>query len=132
MPFQCPVPVGALSCQKDSYLQSLDTEVVSCTEFSPPTPTILPFKGKSKKADASAEVQSEPTKAWAIEFLDSVLFPEGGGQPTVGKSYGTYRLPKTFADCSFSHRTMARSPPPMTELPSQFLLQTSSGMGFDV
>ncbi|KAF2659297.1 ThrRS/AlaRS common domain-containing protein [Lophiostoma macrostomum CBS 122681] len=82
MQIQSPVPVGALSCQKDSYLKSLDTEVVSCTEFSPPTQTKIPAKGKPKKVNGSAEFQAEPAQAWLIEFADSVFFPEGGGQPT--------------------------------------------------
>jgi misacylated tRNA(Ala) deacylase len=80
-----PSIVGALSCQKDSYLQTLDTQVISCTEHVP-TPT-LSTKAKKGKSTPDAEKTAENTtstasKSYLIEFADSVLFPEGGGQPT--------------------------------------------------
>ncbi|KAF2876985.1 Threonyl/alanyl tRNA synthetase [Massariosphaeria phaeospora] len=83
MAVAAPVPtiVGALSCQKDSYLQTLETEVVSCTEYVPPQTS---GKSKSKKAlgpEKASDASTSP-KLWLIEFADSVLFPEGGGQPT--------------------------------------------------
>ncbi|KAH7127084.1 Threonyl/alanyl tRNA synthetase [Dendryphion nanum] len=80
-----PCIVGALSCQKDSYLQSLETEVVSCTEYTPPK---LPGNTKSKTKKATDPEKALATgvlhesKTWLLEFRDSVLFPEGGGQPT--------------------------------------------------
>lgn len=49
-----PTLAGALRCQRDSYLRVLQTKVVSCE--------------KSKDG-------------FAVEFEDTVLFPEGGGQP---------------------------------------------------
>lgn len=49
-----PALAGALRCQRDSYLKVLQTKVVSC----------------EKKKDL-----------YAVEFEDTVLFPEGGGQP---------------------------------------------------
>jgi misacylated tRNA(Ala) deacylase len=78
-----PIPsiVGALSCQKDSYLQSLETEVVSCIEYEPPKAPQTKGKSKSKKpAEADKTIKQDaaaPSKTWLIEFADSVLFPEG-------------------------------------------------------
>ena len=75
-----PIPsiVGALSCQKDSYLRTLQTEVVSCTEY---TPALTSGKPKGKKSKGSVEgaenVTSAAEKTWLIEMADSVLFPEG-------------------------------------------------------
>ncbi|CAO2657475.1 Nn.00g036010.m01.CDS01 [Neocucurbitaria sp. VM-36] len=83
-----PVPtiVGALKCQQDSYLQTLETEVVSCNEYIPPQTPQQNGKSKSKKSTDPTEAlqngDSAPSKTWLIEFADSVLFPEGGGQPT--------------------------------------------------
>lgn len=79
--------VGALACQRDSYLRKLGTEVVSCVEL-PPQKAAQSSSGKKAKAskDASApsqpEAASAPPKWWLVECADSVLFPEGGGQPT--------------------------------------------------
>lgn len=70
--------VGALSCQKDSYLETLETEVISCERYEGPKDDC---KSKTKKATDGQGVQS-PSQTWMIEFADSVLFPEGGGQHT--------------------------------------------------
>ncbi|KAF2681358.1 ThrRS/AlaRS common domain-containing protein [Lentithecium fluviatile CBS 122367] len=83
-----PIPsiVGALLCQKDSYLQTLETEVVSCDEYVPPKSLQTNVKSKAKKSidseKGSDSGTATPSKTWLIEFADSVLFPEGGGQPT--------------------------------------------------
>jgi misacylated tRNA(Ala) deacylase len=80
-----PVPtiVGALKCQKDSYLQTFETEVVSCSEYAPPEAPKQNGKSKTKKStDPSKFEQTANSKSWLIELADSVLFPEGGGQPT--------------------------------------------------
>ncbi|PSN70245.1 hypothetical protein BS50DRAFT_571537 [Corynespora cassiicola Philippines] len=85
-----PIPsiVGALTCQKDSYLQSLETKVVSCTEFTPPKSSQPSGKTKTKTKKATDPEKalengtSASSKTWLIELADSVLFPEGGGQPT--------------------------------------------------
>lgn len=53
---KCGAVVGALRCQRDSFLKELTTTVVSC------------------EADGKAR--------YAVEFEDTVLFPEGGGQPS--------------------------------------------------
>lgn len=92
--------VGDLACQRDSYLRTLDTEVTSCIEWSPPK------TAGSKNSPKNGVPASTPEKAYLIEFADSVLFPEGifvlprdiscladefpgGGQPT---DHGTVTL----------------------------------------
>jgi misacylated tRNA(Ala) deacylase len=78
-----PIPtiVGALSCQKDSYLRSLETEVVSCVKYE--LPKVPQSKGKPKSnklADLEKAAGGDAVNssiAWLIEFADSVLFPEG-------------------------------------------------------
>ncbi|KAF3045429.1 hypothetical protein E8E12_003168 [Didymella heteroderae] len=81
-----PSIVGALSCQKDSYLQTLETEVVACDEYIPPKANQQSGKAKSKKSTDPLKVNGNSDAAtqqtWMIEFADSVLFPEGGGQHT--------------------------------------------------
>jgi misacylated tRNA(Ala) deacylase len=80
-----PIPtiVGALKCQKDSYLQTFETEVVSCSEYAPPEAPKQNGKSKTKKSTDPTKVEQNGTsKSWLIELADSVLFPEGGGQPT--------------------------------------------------
>ncbi|KAG9189576.1 misacylated tRNA(Ala) deacylase [Alternaria panax] len=81
-----PAIVGALRCQKDSYLQTLDTEVVSCEEFVPPKSSQVNGKSKTKKAtDPNKGLENgyvAGSKTWLVELADSVLFPEGGGQHT--------------------------------------------------
>ncbi|KAH6995116.1 threonyl and alanyl tRNA synthetase second additional domain-containing protein [Ilyonectria destructans] len=69
--------VGALACQKDSYLRTIEAEVISCVKFSPPKD-----KSSQKKKKSSSDASSlNNTDSWLVEFSDSVLFPEGGGQP---------------------------------------------------
>ncbi|CDK25806.1 unnamed protein product [Kuraishia capsulata CBS 1993] len=58
--------VGDLLCQRDSYLTKLTTQVVSCNKLS--------------------DTQYE------LELEDTVLFPEGGGQPT---DHGTIKIDDT-------------------------------------
>ncbi|KAF6835626.1 alanyl-trna synthetase domain-containing protein [Colletotrichum musicola] len=82
--------VGALACQRNSYLKTLEAEVVSCEKRPPPVAT----KNNKKPAEAESDKSSE---TWLIEFDDSVLFPEGltrlmnagGGQPS---DHGTITL----------------------------------------
>lgn len=61
--------VGELACQKNSFLRELVATVVSCE------PAKVP-EGKKKHADANAAVP-----LFDLVLSDSVLFPEGGGQP---------------------------------------------------
>lgn len=80
-----PAVVGALKCQQDSYLQTLETEVISCTEYVPPKAAQQSGKAKTKKSTDPTKFteNGEPSsKTYLIELADSVLFPEGGGQPT--------------------------------------------------
>ena len=49
--------VGALSCQRDTYLTTLNSTVCQCDK-----------KGKGEEA-------------YEIQLMDTILFPEGGGQP---------------------------------------------------
>jgi len=66
--------VGELACQKNSYLETLGTMVMSCTE----RPTEVSAGKKDKKVkNASDRGSSDSPKIWEIEFADSVLFPEG-------------------------------------------------------
>lgn len=53
--------VGDLACQNDTYLRHLSTVVCECT------------KNPAKKADKG--------EAFEVQLLDTILFPEGGGQP---------------------------------------------------
>ncbi|ODQ63402.1 ThrRS/AlaRS common domain-containing protein [Nadsonia fulvescens var. elongata DSM 6958] len=64
--------VGALACQKDSYLKTLTTKVVSCVALTVPKPS----KSKSKV------IPPVETPRYEVEFEDTILFPEGGGQPS--------------------------------------------------
>ncbi|KAK9453207.1 Threonyl/alanyl tRNA synthetase [Dipodascopsis uninucleata] len=69
--------VGALACQIDSYLQTFDTKVISCR------PVVQVDKGKSgKKAKQEIPAQVESGPFYELELEDTILFPEGGGQPT--------------------------------------------------
>jgi hypothetical protein len=74
-----PIPsiVGALMCQKDSYLRTLKTSVVSCVEYTPPKVEIK--KGKKQKdiAPTTENGTSGSEQIFLIELADSVLFPEG-------------------------------------------------------
>lgn len=79
VPESTPTIVGSLACQKDSYRRTLETKVVSCAEYVPPKNQA---NGKGRKQKAPEAAPAEPARQWMIEFEDSVLFPEGGGQPT--------------------------------------------------
>ncbi|KAK7206995.1 Threonyl/alanyl tRNA synthetase [Myxozyma melibiosi] len=71
--------VGALACQVDSYLKSFDTTVVSCREVErAPAKTNGKAKGKAKKE----AVEEEKPVEYELELKDTILFPEGGGQPS--------------------------------------------------
>ncbi|KAH7141457.1 threonyl and alanyl tRNA synthetase second additional domain-containing protein [Dactylonectria estremocensis] len=68
--------VGALACQKDSYRRTMEAKVVSCVKYSPPK-----VNGGPKKKKATSDESVINSDSWLVEFSDSVLFPEGGGQP---------------------------------------------------
>ncbi|KAL1263969.1 hypothetical protein QQF64_004324 [Cirrhinus molitorella] len=56
----------AFQCQRDSYMQEFDTSVVSCV------PAELTLENNGKK---------EKLKGFNLKLKDTILFPEGGGQP---------------------------------------------------
>lgn len=69
--------MGALACQKNSFLKSFQTLVISCNEYEP----IMTSKDKQNKGKKKEE--KVPTeKLYAVELEDTILFPEGGGQPS--------------------------------------------------
>ncbi|GAA6031373.1 hypothetical protein JCM8097_005629 [Rhodosporidiobolus ruineniae] len=70
--------VGMLACQRDPLLRTLETEVVRCDKAVPAAPT----GGKAGKKDKAAKKGEEKKDEWEVELLDTVLFPEGGGQPS--------------------------------------------------
>ena len=71
-----PVRCGELRCQKDSYLRTLDTVVISCE---PKAAATAAAKGKKKSGGAAP---GPPAQLWEVVLGDSVIFPEGGGQPS--------------------------------------------------
>lgn len=71
------VRVGELACQKNSFLRELTATVVSCEPAKAATGA---GKKKVKGGDAAA------AESFDVVLSDSVLFPEGGGQPC---DYGT-------------------------------------------
>lgn len=71
--------VGALACQKDSFLRTFQSVVLSCLEYTPP---------QSNRTKKNTEAAKGPE--YAIEVEDTVLFPEGGGQPS---DTGSFVLP---------------------------------------
>ena len=86
--------VGALACQRDSYLRTLTTTVLRCTPIEAKTEE--PKKGKKGKKAAVAPSVAEPAKLlYEVELEDTVLFPEGGGQPA---DTGTIRAVAATAD----------------------------------
>lgn len=77
MPVTTSTIVGALACQKNSFLKLFQTLVISCNEYEP----IMTSKDKQNKGKKKEE--KVPTeKLYAVELEDTILFPEGGGQPS--------------------------------------------------
>lgn len=71
--------VGALACQRDSFLKAFQTTVISCVEHKGHETSKDKQNKKSKKKsdkDESSDIK------YAIELADTIIFPEGGGQPT--------------------------------------------------
>lgn len=83
----CVRHLGQLACQTNSYLRELTATVLSCVEAEAPPPA-KKDKKKSKKNPDGGDLQAEPGSRWVVQLSDTVLFPEGGGQPpdhgTVG------------------------------------------------
>ncbi|KAK7470703.1 hypothetical protein VKT23_002125 [Stygiomarasmius scandens] len=74
---QVSIPVGILACQRDPLLRQINTTVVSCTVSQPPA---APAGKKTKKAVLAPTLPSDPILE--VILHDTVIFPEGGGQPT--------------------------------------------------
>ncbi|CCE79462.1 Piso0_001527 [Millerozyma farinosa CBS 7064] len=71
--------VGNLACQRNSFTKTLQANVVSCVPYDTK-------KSKSKNKGSSTNDKSK----YALELSDTVLFPEGGGQPS---DIGSIQLP---------------------------------------
>lgn len=69
--------VGALACQRNSFLKSFQTLVVSCKDYEP----IMTSKDKQNKNKSKPAKPEPQEKLYAVELEDTILFPEGGGQP---------------------------------------------------
>ncbi|VEU23201.1 DEKNAAC104304 [Brettanomyces naardenensis] len=78
----CGAVVGALACQRDSYLKKFASTVISCTEYIPPKETGGKKSKKGKKAKKEEQDKAVPQKLYEVELEDTILFPEGGGQPS--------------------------------------------------
>ncbi|KAK7196102.1 hypothetical protein NESM_000544700 [Novymonas esmeraldas] len=72
------VRVGELACQRNSFLRELTATVVSCE----PAKVVAAKKTKTPTGDGAVV-------AYDVVLTDSVLFPEGGGQPC---DHGTLRV----------------------------------------
>lgn len=72
--------VGALACQRDSFLRTFKTVVLSC---SPLTVDAKQEDGKKlkKSKNKSNDDESLTKPLYEVELEDTILFPEGGGQP---------------------------------------------------
>ncbi|KAF8591574.1 alanyl-tRNA synthetase domain-containing protein [Ramaria rubella] len=75
MDVSVPVPVGLLACQRDPFLKDLETHVITCD----PSLGIEPSKDKKKAQPASQELGES---IFELLLHDTILFPEGGGQPS--------------------------------------------------
>ena len=69
------VKVGQLMCQRNPFMKTFTSKVVSC-ELAPAPPAM-----KKKEKDAAASPTAAPSPLYQIVCEDSILFPEGGGQP---------------------------------------------------
>ncbi|KAK9239654.1 Threonyl/alanyl tRNA synthetase [Lipomyces kononenkoae] len=70
--------VGALACQVDSYLRNFETSVVRCRQIAIST---LSKPGK-KAALPTTPPDVVQERYYEVELKDTILFPEGGGQPS--------------------------------------------------
>ncbi|KAJ7744488.1 ThrRS/AlaRS common domain-containing protein, partial [Mycena maculata] len=71
-------PVGILACQRDPLLRQLDATVVSSIVSSP----VVPPKGKNAKKSVLAPTIPHDAICLEVCLSDTVIFPEGGGQPS--------------------------------------------------
>ncbi|KAJ7700038.1 alanyl-tRNA synthetase domain-containing protein [Mycena rosella] len=71
-------PVGLLACQREPLLRQLDATIVTSALSSPPPPA----KGKNTKKAVLAPTISPGEICLEVSLSDTVIFPEGGGQPS--------------------------------------------------
>ncbi|SGY19553.1 BQ5605_C014g07681 [Microbotryum silenes-dioicae] len=92
--------VGMLACQRDPLLATLETEVIRCEKVVKGSlatsngKQAKKGKGEEKKVEAmgkdlDGKQSGEAVQEWELELQDTVLFPEGGGQPC---DHGTIQL----------------------------------------
>ncbi|KAI9447955.1 ThrRS/AlaRS common domain-containing protein [Lactarius indigo] len=75
------IPVGLLACQRDPLLRSLDTSIISASLLKPSPPSSVK-KGSHIKQEKVSSVPAFHYPVLRVVLHDTVLFPEGGGQPT--------------------------------------------------
>ncbi|KAJ7047418.1 ThrRS/AlaRS common domain-containing protein [Mycena alexandri] len=71
-------PVGILACQREPLLRQLNATVISSVTYSPP----LPAGKNAKNAKKAVLAPTIPQDAICLALSDTVIFPEGGGQPS--------------------------------------------------
>ncbi|KAG8716189.1 hypothetical protein FRC08_009752 [Ceratobasidium sp. 394] len=100
--------VGELACQQNSYLNDLQTTVVSCVEVVAAKADTKRTKKNKEKEQTSQTITNNSTtgetKLWEIECEDSVLFPEGGGQPTDHGTLTVLEKPNELVPITTVHR----------------------------
>ncbi|GAA5977153.1 hypothetical protein JCM10908_004876 [Rhodotorula pacifica] len=80
--------VGMLHCQRDPLASTLVTRVLRCDKVKVATSGADKAAGKAKAkkggaaTPATQEAAQTPAEEWEVELADTVLFPEGGGQPS--------------------------------------------------
>lgn len=76
--------VGMLHCQRDPLAATLVTRVVRCDKVDKSKNSSGASKAKAKKGSAAPPSEQDVSvdDEWQIELADTVLFPEGGGQPS--------------------------------------------------
>jgi len=75
------IPVGLLACQRDPLLRSLETTIVSTSLLKPSPPSSVKKGDHTKKTKASS-IPTFPHPVLQLVLHDTVIFPEGGGQPS--------------------------------------------------
>jgi len=70
-----------LRCQEDSHLRRLEGVRVLACEGYVPKASAKPAKKSKAKDPPSGDQQEQPQPAFRVQLEQTVLFPEGGGQP---------------------------------------------------
>lgn len=81
--------MSLITCQRDSYLRSINASVVCCEEND----------GTSQLGKVDGRNVTIPNKGtYFVQLHDTILFPEGGGQPSDSGTVGV---------CAFLLRTVS-------------------------